>query len=60
MGRSGDAKAGERQARAERLAAALKANLLRRKAQARARAEPREREAPSLASQAPSVKNQPD
>lgn len=60
MAESGDDKQAERRARAERLAAALKANLRRRKAQARARAEAGPPEAPSLASQAPSAKNQPD
>ena len=50
-------KAAERRERDERLAQALKANLRRRKEQARARSAEAEPSATPLASEAPSAKN---
>jgi hypothetical protein len=55
-----DRKAAERLAQGERLAEALKANLRRRKEQARARATAELGSEPPLASDAPSVKNPHD
>ena len=53
-------KAAERRAQAERLAEALRANLRRRKEQARVRALAEDESAPPLASDAPSAKNPHD
>jgi hypothetical protein len=55
-----DRKVAERRAQGERLAEALKANLRRRKEQARARSVAEHESEPPLASDAPSAKNPHD